>query len=259
MALKNRRTQIINTPVDCLDLHNTVETIIDHILSDTQVHVAFVNAALTVMMEDDADLKRYISKADIISADGMSIVYASRLLGGDIPERVTGPDLMDDVMARAAEFGLRAFLFGARDDVVESVARHYRDRYGSDVIAGYRNGYFKREEEATIAGSINSSSADMLFLALPSPMKERFCYQHRNKMPNVRLLMGVGGAFDVISGKIPRAPQWMQDAGLEWFYRFKNEPRRLWKRYLLGNPRFLSLLARELMSGQKRKSGFVET
>ena len=116
---------------------------------------------------------------------------------------------------------------------------------------GYRNGFFSDEEEDKIAHEINESGADMVFVAIPSPKKEIFNEKYRSTMHNVRLIMGVGGTFDVISGKVKRAPRWMQDNGLEWLYRLILEPRRMWKRYLFGNLKFIRLVMMDYFKSNK--------
>ena len=116
--------------------------------------------------------------------------------------------------------------------------------YSPKIIAGYRNGYFNKEEEKSIAQEIANSGADILFVAISSPTKEIFLNQYKDII-NTPFIMGVGGSFDVVSGKVERAPVWMQNAGLEWFYRFLQEPRRMWKRYLYTNSMFLWLVLKE--------------
>jgi len=161
-----------------------------------------------------------------------------------LPERVAGIDLMEELVKLASDKGYRLFFLGAKEEIVKSVVDIYSKKYGHKIIAGYRNGYFKKEDEANIAQQIADSNADILFVAISSPKKEIFLntYKHLIKTP---FIMGVGGSFDVISGFVKRAPKWMQDWGLEWFYRTMQEPRRMWKRYLFGNSTFIYLVLKE--------------
>lgn len=147
-------------------------------------------------------------------------------------------------MKRAAEKGWRVFLLGAKEDVVSGVKTLYEKKYSGLTVAGYRNGYWKPEEEAGVVEKIKEARADLLFVAISSPKKEHFLgrYQAEMKIP---FAMGVGGTFDVAVGKVKRAPVWMQKAGLEWFYRFLQEPRRMFKRYFVNDMAFLWLLAKE--------------
>ena len=121
----------------------------------------------------------------------------------------------------------------------------YSSKYSKDIIAGFRNGYFKKEEEKDIAKQIASSGANILFVAISSPTKENFLYTHRELLSEVNFIMGVGGSFDVIAGKVKRAPLWLQAIGMEWLYRLYQEPKRMWRRYLIGNSKFILLVLRE--------------
>lgn len=129
--------------------------------------------------------------------------------------------------------------------MVKEVVNKYSNQYSSDIVAGYRNGYFKKEEEKEIAREIADSGANILFVAISSPTKENFLYENKELLKKVNFVMGVGGSFDVVSGKVKRAPLWMQNYGLEWFYRFAQEPKRMWKRYLVGNSKFMYLVLKE--------------
>ncbi|WP_197700926.1 WecB/TagA/CpsF family glycosyltransferase [Sphingobacterium mizutaii] len=202
-------------------------------------------------MQTDKTLYDAVVNCDIINADGQSIVWASRILKQPLPERVAGADLMINLMDLAGEKGYKVFLFGAKEEIVSKVAKMYRDKFGNQVIAGYRNGYYAEGEEEAIAKTIAESAAQMLFVAISSPKKEIFLNKYKDiiKTP---FIMGVGGTFDVISGHIKRAPIWMQKAGLEWLYRTYQEPKRMWKRYLITNTKFIELLFREKFINKTR-------
>ncbi len=146
----------------------------------------------------------------------------------------------------AAEKKYRMFFLGAEEETVKSVVNIYTNLYGKEIIAGYRNGYFNKEEEPMIAKQISDSNANILFVAITSPKKEIFLNTYKSII-NIPLIMGVGGSFDVISGYVKRAPLWMQKWGMEWFYRVIQEPRRMWKRYLYGNSIFIYLVLKEKM------------
>jgi len=176
----------------------------------------------------------------------MPVVWASRLLGKPLKERVPGVDLFEAIMKRAAQKRWRIYLLGAREEVVSSVKSLYEAKYPGLTIAGYRNGYWSSAEEASVAEEIGAARVDVLFVAISSPKKEQFLgrYQAQMKVP---FAMGVGGTFDVAVGKVKRAPKWMQEAGLEWFFRFLQEPRRMFRRYFVEDMAFFGLLAREFM------------
>jgi N-acetylglucosaminyldiphosphoundecaprenol N-acetyl-beta-D-mannosaminyltransferase len=147
-------------------------------------------------------------------------------------------------MKRSAEKGWRVYLLGAREEVVSRVKEIYENLYPTLKIAGYRNGYWEPHEESDVAENIVQARADILFVAISSPKKEQFlgAYQERMRVP---FAMGVGGSFDVASGKLKRAPRWMRRVGLEWFYRFVQEPRRMFRRYFIEDMAFFNMLAKE--------------
>ena len=238
------RINILNCPIDKLTMDETLRLIDDSIVNETHLHHVVVNAAKMVHMEKDKELYDSVVNSDIINADGQAVVWASRFLGQPLPERVAGIDLMQNLVKLSDEKNYKIFFFGAKEEVVREVVTRYSEQYSENIIAGYRNGYFNKNEEEDIAKQIAESGAHILFVAISSPTKEIFLnkYKHIIKTP---FIMGVGGSFDVVSGKIERAPVWMQKYGLEWFYRFLQEPRRMWKRYLYTNSMFLWLVFKE--------------
>lgn len=207
--------------------------------------IGVVNAAKVVNMRRDESLRQAVLSADVILADGMSVVWAARLLGQRLPERVTGIDLMIRLLARGNERGWRVFLLGATDEVLETVAAQLATTNPNLRLVGWRNGYYQPEEEAAVARQIADARPDMLFVAMSSPKKEVFLGRWAAEM-GVPVCHGVGGAFDVLAGKVQRAPRGWQSLGMEWLYRVVQEPRRMWKRYLVTNTIFCGLLLREL-------------
>jgi len=239
-----KRINICDIPVDSLTMQETIGLIDDAITERRAIHHVVINAAKVVNAQKDAELKESIVSCDIINADGQAIVWASRFLNRSLPERVAGIDIMANLVKLAAEKKYRIFFLGAKEEVVKKVVEVYGKEYGEQIIAGYRNGYFKKEEEQDVARQIAESGASILFVAMSSPKKEIFLntYKEVIKTP---FIMGVGGSFDVVSGLVKRAPKWMQKTGLEWFYRVIQEPRRMWKRYLFGNSEFIYLVLKE--------------
>lgn len=206
--------------------------------------IGVVNAAKVVNMQRDARLRDDVLASDIVLADGMSLVWASRLVGRPLPERVAGIDLMFRLLERAAEKGHRVFCLGATQDVLDGAIAAFRERYPAVIIAGSQHGYFSVADEPRVARAIADSRADIVFIAMTSPRKEQFLAQW-SRVLDVPVWHGVGGSFDVAAGKVARAPVRWQKLGLEWLYRVKQEPRRLWKRYLVTNARFMRMLLRE--------------
>lgn len=199
-----------------------------------------INASKVNLMEDDPQLRRIVNSCPLINADGASVVWAAKKLGIPLYERVTGIDLFANLIKLAQDKDYRVYLFGAKEEVVKSVKQIIEEDYPGIDIVGYRNGYFTENDNAEIVNDIAKSNADILFVAFSSPKKEYWINQFLEEL-NVPFVMGVGGSFDVIAGVTKRAPKWMQNHGLEWFYRFIQEPRRMWKRYIVGNVKFVIL------------------
>ncbi len=239
------RVKILQTSIDNLDMSETLSRISKTISNNEQIHHVVVNAGKIVAMQSDKELRTSVNSADLINADGQAVVWASRILGKPIKERVAGIDLMQRLVELAHMKGYKIFFFGAKEEIVKDVVKKYSNQYSKDIIAGYRNGYFEKGEEELIASQIHKSGAHILFVAISSPMKEIFLYENRHVLSNVNFIMGVGGSFDVVAGKVKRAPLLMQRSGLEWFYRLIQEPGRMWKRYLIGNTKFIFLVLKE--------------
>jgi N-acetylglucosaminyldiphosphoundecaprenol N-acetyl-beta-D-mannosaminyltransferase len=207
---------------------------------------ADLNGAIVVAMQGDEEMRESITGADLLVADGQSVVWAARLLGRRLPARVAGIDLMHRTIELAARSGYSIYILGARQDVLERAVERLRDDHPALRIAGYRNGYFDDSEDPDVAASIRSSGADILFVAISSPRKEYFLGRYGRSL-GVPYVMGVGGSIDVVAGLTRRAPTWLQRLGLEWAFRLMQEPRRLFRRYLVTNARFLALVAREAL------------
>jgi len=252
----NNRIIIFNCPFDILTMEETVKIINTSIREKKQLKHVVVNVAKLVYMQKDLELYESVVNSDIINPDGQAIVWASKFLGKPLPERVTGIDLMQNLVKLAYEKGYKIFFFGAKEEVVKKVVEKYSNEFSKDIIAGYRNGYFKQNEEEFVAKQIADSGADILFVAISSPKKEIFLNKYKGTI-NVPFIMGVGGSFDVVAGVIKRAPKWMQKCGLEWFYRLLQEPKRMWKRYLFTNVIFIYLFIKEFISVKlKRNLGY---
>ena len=236
------RVNFIGIPLDNLSMSETLDRIENSISNNKQIHHCVINAGKFVKMQNDKKLLASVINSDIINADGMGIVWAARFLGHEIKERVAGIDLMENLVELAHKKEFKCFFLGAKEQVVKKIVDHYSNKYSSQVIAGYRNGYFDIEEEKIIIDQIIKSRPNFLFVAMTSPKKEVFLNKYKAILKSVNLIMGVGGSFDVISGEIKRAPLFMQKLGLEWFYRFAQEPRRMWRRYLIGNLEFIIII-----------------
>jgi N-acetylglucosaminyldiphosphoundecaprenol N-acetyl-beta-D-mannosaminyltransferase len=203
-----------------------------------------VNSATINDIVRNDDFRNVLNSADLVHIDGMSVVWALRSFGYSVPERVATPDLADSVLEMADRERMSLFLFGAKEEVLDLCRKNIEKKYPNIKIAGIRDGYYSVDDEKFIFKQINEANPDILLLGMSSPKKELFFESYRHKL-NAKYILGVGGYFDIISGKISRAPQWMQNTGLEWVYRLIQEPRRLWKRYLIGIFQFLWLSTKE--------------
>jgi N-acetylglucosaminyldiphosphoundecaprenol N-acetyl-beta-D-mannosaminyltransferase len=246
----SQRITMMGCGIDNLSMEETLARVEEFIRSGRAHQHVVVNVDKLVKASRDPALRRIVNACDLVSADGMPVVWASRLLGKPLKERVAGIDLFEALMRRAGERGWRVFLLGARDEVVRAVAAIYRERYPQLQLAGWRDGYWQGEqEEAQVARMVADSRADLLFVAMSSPGKEQFLGKYQAVM-GVPFAMGVGGTFDVVSGRVRRAPGWMQRAGLEWFWRFLQEPRRMFRRYFIDDMVFVWLLIKEAARGR---------
>ena len=248
----NDRITLMGCQVDNLTMEETLGKVEGFIATGLPHQHVVVNVDKLVKASHDAELRQIINDCALVNVDGMPVVWASRLLGKPLKERVAGVDLFEALMRRAGEKGWRVFLLGAREEVVSKVAETYTRKYPNLVLAGYRNGYWRDEEEQLVAEQVRLSGADLLFVAISSPKKEQFLGKYQAHM-RVPFAMGVGGTFDVAIGKVKRAPRWMQKAGLEWFYRFLQEPRRMFRRYFIEDMAFVGLLIKEAWSTSRSK------
>jgi len=208
--------------------------------------IGVVNVAKIVKLQSDAEVRASILDSDLVLADGAPVVWSSRLLRRPLPERVAGIDVFERLLAAAGEHGYRVYFLGATQEVLDAVIERALREHPGLIVAGSQHGYFKNEQMGEVANAVCASGADVLFVAMTTPKKEIFLREvsQRGVIP---VTHGVGGSFDVYSGKTKRAPVWMQKSGLEWFYRVLQEPGRMWKRYLVTNTLFLLLLARNMV------------
>jgi len=237
---------VLGVPIHPLTMEQVLDVVDQAIRSHSRLRIGVVNAAKIVNMRRDQVLRGDVLSSDLILADGMAVVWAARLLGYHLPERVAGIDLMLGMFKRGNQRRYRVYCLGATDEVLGKVMARIRVEYPHVHVAGSQNGYFSSADEGRIATDIHAAHPDILFVAMTSPKKEQFLARWTENM-GVPVCHGVGGSFDVLAGKVDRAPEVWQRLGLEWLYRVKQEPRRLWKRYLVTNTLFCSLVLREFI------------
>jgi N-acetylglucosaminyldiphosphoundecaprenol N-acetyl-beta-D-mannosaminyltransferase len=250
---KNSRVNICGYEVDRISLDDCVRFIDESIPKHESCHIVLVNAAKIVKAKFDQELASIIRTADLVGADGVPVIWASKLLGEPLPGRVNGTDLMERLVELAAQRGYRLYLLGATQEVITKAVKNLTDKYKNLQIAGFRNGYFSSEaEEIEVVREIAASEADILLVGMGSPMKEKWVRRHFKEL-SVPIIHGVGGSFDILAGYTRRAPRWMQQSGLEWFYRLCQEPKRMWKRYLFTNSMYIFLVFSEILKNKDSK------
>lgn len=240
------RVELLETPVDILTMDETIGAAVTAMETRQRCQHVAMNVAKLVNAKSDPELDRDVRDSDIIGIDGMGILYGLKLFGYSVPERVAGVDLFERLMAVCAEKGFRPYLLGATQDVLDRTIAELTKRHPNLQFAGAQHGYFKPADDAAIAAQICDTKADCLFIAMPTPRKERFMRAHRDGM-GVPFLMGVGGTFDVVAGHVQRAPEMYQKLGMEWFYRLAQEPRRMFWRYARTNALYAGMLATALV------------
>ena len=220
----------------------TVEEMIERIQRNEVIEHVGVNSNKVVLSHRDAEIKKIIQQADMVSADGYSVVRACRWLKKKDIDRVTGIDTMMALLKEAEELELTVYFLGTKEAILNKLLEVLKQQYPKLKIAGAQHGYFKDEQE--VVKEIADCQPQMLFIGMTSPYKEAFVNKYKKEL-NANLIMGVGGSFDVLAGEISRAPAWMQRNGLEWLHRFMKEPQRLYKRYIFENVYFIYLLVQE--------------
>ena len=239
---------ILGVPVVPYTMDEAVTKLTQDTLQNKRNFVVTANAEIIMIAQDDKEYKTLLSEtADLVLPDGAGTVWAGNYLGYSIPERVAGYDLYLRLLEEAASKKLPVYFFGGKPGIAEEAAAEGKRRWPGLDVAGCRNGYFSAEEEADIIESINRSGAAMLFAALGAPKQEKWLAKYRDQLKPC-LLMGIGGSFDVLAGKVQRAPKWMQDARLEWFYRLVKQPSRFGR--MLALPKFVFAVRNE--KGKKK-------
>lgn len=225
------RINVLGAPLDGLTLEQFAERISLFVEKGDPCFVITLNPELLYRAQYQKELLSMINRADLVTADGVGIVWACRVTGQPVPERVTGIDLMMRLLEYAAGRGWRVFFLGSAPGVAEAAAGRAAGMFSGLQVAGAHHGYFSDRENHRVISEISNTSPHLLFVALGSPRQERWIEQHLNLLGNV-VCMGVGGSLDVLSGNVRRAPEWLCRCNLEWLGRLLIEPGR-WKRMLV--------------------------
>jgi N-acetylglucosaminyldiphosphoundecaprenol N-acetyl-beta-D-mannosaminyltransferase len=241
-VVQGTKQEILGVPIDALTMEDVLDRVDKAIGSRERLQIGVVNAAKLVNMRRDLALRADVLSSDLILADGVAVVWASRLLGRPLSERVAGIDLMLGMLRRGNQHGYRVYCLGASEDMLAAAVARIIADYPHAEVVGCQHGYFTSQEEPGLVAVIADAKPDILLVGITSPKKERFLARWGDQL-GVPVCHGVGGSFDVLAGKVRRAPLIWQRLGLEWLYRVKQEPRRLWRRYLITNSLFCAMVA----------------
>lgn len=229
------KVNILGVKVDKVNIAQAVDRIFK-MLEENKPHSIFTpNSEIILEAYKNAEFCRILNSADLLTADGIGVVYASKILGNPISQRAAGYDIACGLIKRIAETGHRLYLFGGKPGIAEKAKRRLEERYPFMQIVGTRNGYFKDNENTDIINDINSVGADIVFVCLGAPKQEKWIAQNKDRL-NARVLMGIGGSLDVFAGEVERAPDIWCKMGLEWLYRLIKEPWRF--KRMLALPKF---------------------
>lgn len=235
-AEKEAKVDLLGVPVSRTDMAGALSRIQEFIVSRSPHMVVTSDSSAIVRARRDPELQSILQAADLVTPDGAGVVWMAKVLDLPLWERVSGVDLVEGICRLAAEQGYSVYLLGAAPGVAEEAAGNLKSRHPGLKVAGTHHGYFLEEEESQIVEEIRSLEPEVLFVALGIPKQEKWIRRHLERLP-VSVAIGVGGSFDVISGRVKRAPRWMQRAGLEWLYRTWREPKRIPR--LLALPRLV--------------------
>ncbi len=250
-----RTVDVLDVPLALTDYPRTLRWMGEAIEHRARGYVCVCNVHTVMASQEDPELRDALLAASFNVPDGQPLVWAINSLGHSLAGRVYGPELMSRACTQAAEKGHRFYLYGGRNQgALVQLALNLRKRHpGVRIVGGYSPPHrpLDDEERDAVAEEINRSRADVVWVGIGVPKQEKWMAQMRPQL-DVPLLVGVGAAFDFHAGLVPQAPNWLQEAGLEWAYRLAHEPRRLWRRYLRYNPRFLSAFARQLAAHRRQ-------
>lgn len=246
-TISNRN--VLGMRVDVTSYEDAVCRVVDWACEGRSSYVCVANVHMTMESYDSPEFQEIVSTADLVTPDGMPLVWALRVMGEKEATHVRGSDLMMHVMERAVKEDLPVGLYGGTTDSLEAFGRLLEERFPGARVACKISPPFRQlspQEQADFARQISDSGTRILFVGIGCPKQERWMASHRGLLPAV--MLGVGAAFDFHTGRVRQAPRWMQAAGLEWLFRLIMEPRRLWWRYAWHNPRFITLFAMQMLS-----------
>jgi N-acetylglucosaminyldiphosphoundecaprenol N-acetyl-beta-D-mannosaminyltransferase len=255
LAVNTKVFNILGVKINATDIPRATDSILKIIETKQKAYICVAPVATIVDAQKDKEYLKTVNASVMTVPDGMPVVWLGKLQGEKVG-RTYGPDLMSELCDKGREFGIKHFLYGGNDQTNELLVTKLKEKYPGIIITGfYAPGILKVKEveSQVVLDKINQAKPDILWVGLGSPKQDYWMSIHRDKL-EVPVMVGVGAAFDFISGVKPKAPKWMQRSGLEWLFRLCNEPRRLWRRYLLGNTYFIYLLIKSTFKNIFSKS-----
>jgi len=240
--------------VDIVNMSRAINAIKYFILSNLKVQVCVTNVYSFVLMHSDFDFKNVNNNSALVVPDGMPLVWVSKYFGKSIPERVSGPDLFNELCNVASENGYSFYFLGSTEKTIERIIFNLKMKFPKLLIAGgfsppYKD-IFCEEDNKIMINNINAVTPDILWVGMTAPKQEKWIHANIDKL-NVKVAIGIGAVFDFIADNKKRAPRLMQNCGLEWLFRLMIEPKRLWRRYLIGNFIFLIIIFKSLICVKK--------
>ena len=248
------KTNVLGVGISVLDQDRAREFLFEAARTGKRGYVTVTGVHGVSEAQNDPELKSILNQSLLCTPDGMPMVWMGRMQGHDSIRRVYGPDLMLNLCQHSSAAGFRHFLFGGKEGVADALSANLQARFPGLNIAGTYSPPFRplnAAELVELQTKVRETRPDFFWVGLSTPKQERFMATHLALLPEAKILIGVGAAFDLLTGSVRQAPRWMQQSGLEWFYRLIQEPGRLWKRYLINNPLFVARAAAQMLRLRK--------
>jgi len=248
---EHRTVEVLDVPVEALTRTQLTSTFLELLQSQKRGWISYVNVHTIDIANQLPWYKQFITDALVRYCDGEGVRFGAYLLGEHIPERITLSDYIYDLAETAVKHDLNLFFLGSTPVVAELAAKRLKELYPAIRLSGYHHGYFSKQENNSVIDMINASQPDILFLGMGVPKQEEWAKENFNKL-NAKIIWMGGGFLNTLSGKIKRCPRWLSKIGFEWLFRLIQEPKRLWKRYMIGNPIFLYRVFSQVMKTSHR-------
>ena len=249
---------ILGVRVDCLDQTRLIDCALGWAQESEPRTIYYVNAHCMNIAWSDHVYKKILADASLVYADGVSITWSSKILGGTRLEKMTGADWMDALCSQAATRELKLYILAGKPGVAKAAANNLQKRYAALKIVGFADGYFLEKDQDAVLEEIYQAKPNILFVGMGTPLQEKWIDSHRASLV-APVCWAVGGLMEYLSGDLRRAPGWMLSSGLEWFWLLMLQPRQKWRRYLLGNPLFIYRVLRQKLlwriPGSEQKKG----